>query len=42
MTEQAIRYNTGKRRWTLVDFKSLESMVEVLEYGEKNMINGIG
>jgi len=34
MTEQAVRYNTGKRRWTLVDFKSLESMVEVLEYGE--------
>ena len=34
MSEQALRYNTGKRRWTLVDFKSLESMVEVLEYGE--------
>jgi len=34
MSEQALRYNTGKRQWSLVDFKSLESMVEVLEYGE--------
>ena len=33
MTEQALRYNTGKRQWSLVDFKSLESMVEVLEHG---------
>lgn len=33
MTEQALRYNTGKRQWSLVDFKSLESMVEVLEFG---------
>lgn len=32
--EQALRYNAGKRKWSLVDFKSLESMVEVLEYGE--------
>jgi len=31
--EQALRYNSGKRKWSLVDFKSLEPMVEVLEYG---------
>lgn len=31
--EQALRYNTGKRKWALVDFKSLEPMVEVLESG---------
>jgi hypothetical protein len=29
----ALRYNSGKRRWDLVDFQSLEPMVEVLEYG---------
>ncbi|WZE63567.1 dATP/dGTP pyrophosphohydrolase [Maribacter phage Panino] len=27
------RYNSGKRRWSLVDFQSLEPMVEVLEFG---------
>lgn len=31
--EQAKRYNKGKRQWSLVDFKSLEPMVEVLEFG---------
>lgn len=31
--KQALRYNKGKRQWSLVDFKSLESMVEVLEFG---------
>ena len=30
---QALRYNKGKKQWSLVDFKSLESMVEVLEFG---------
>ena len=30
---QALRYNKGKKQWALVDFKSLEPMVEVLEYG---------
>ncbi len=29
----ALRYNTGKRKWSLVDFESLEPLVEVLEYG---------
>jgi len=29
----ADRYNTGKRKWSLVHFKSLEPMVEVLEFG---------
>lgn len=31
--EKGLRYNTGKPRWSLVDFKSLTPMVEVLEYG---------
>ena len=30
---QALRYNQGKLKWSLVDFKSLEGLVEVLEYG---------
>lgn len=30
---QALRYNQGKLKWALVDFKSLEGLVEVLEYG---------
>jgi hypothetical protein len=33
--EQADRYNNGKRKWSLVDFKSIEEMVQVLEYGSK-------
>jgi hypothetical protein len=31
--EQAKRYNGGKLRWSLVDFRSLEPLVRVLEYG---------
>lgn len=31
--QKALRYNQGKRKWSLVDFKSLEPMVEVLEFG---------
>lgn len=31
----ARRFNEGKRQWDLVDFKSLEPMVEVLEFGSK-------
>lgn len=31
--EVALRYNDGKLRWSLVDFKSLEPMVRVLEKG---------
>lgn len=31
----ALRYNENKLRWSLVDFKSLEPLVEVLEYGTK-------
>lgn len=30
---KGLRYNTGKRKWSLVDYKALEPMVEVLEYG---------
>lgn len=33
--EKALRYNEGKRRWSLVDFKSLEPMVQVLEFGSE-------
>lgn len=36
-SEQATRYNADKLRWSLIDFKSLEPLVEVLEYGTKNM-----
>jgi len=35
MEEKALRYNSGKRKWSLVDFKSIEPMVEVLEFGAK-------
>lgn len=31
--EKALRYNSGKRRWSLVHYKSLDPMVRVLEYG---------
>lgn len=31
----ADRFNEGKIQWSLVDFKSLEPMVKVLEYGAK-------
>ena len=31
--EQALRYNEGKLKWSLVDWKSLEPMVRVLEMG---------
>ena len=30
---QARRYNKGKRQWHLVNFKALEPLIEVLEYG---------
>ena len=33
--EQALRYNEGKLQWSLVDFKSLEGLVKVLEMGAK-------
>jgi hypothetical protein len=31
--EVALRYNEGKLRWSLIDWKSLEPMVRVLEKG---------
>ncbi len=31
--KQALRYNQGKVQWSLVDYKSIEPMVRVLEYG---------
>lgn len=33
--DKAIRYNKGKRKWSLVHYKSLEPMIEVLEFGAK-------
>ena len=30
---QADRYNNNKPKWPLIDFKSLEPLVRVLEYG---------
>jgi len=30
---KALRYNTGKLRWSLVHYRSLEPMVRVLEFG---------
>lgn len=29
----ALRYNAGKRKWDLIHYKSLEPMIEVLEFG---------
>jgi hypothetical protein len=40
MSEKALRYNNGKRRWSLVHYKSLEPMIEVLEYGAKKYTVG--
>jgi hypothetical protein len=34
-SEQALRYNQGKLKWSLVDWKSLEGLVRVLEMGSK-------
>lgn len=34
-SEGAMRFNDGKLEWSLVDFKSLEPMVRVLEMGAK-------
>jgi len=31
----ALRYNKNKPQWSLVNFKSLEPMVQVLEFGAK-------
>lgn len=33
MSEKGLRYNEGKRKWSLVDFDALSGMVEVLEFG---------
>lgn len=33
--KKALRYNEGKLRWSLVDWKSMEPMVHVLEFGAK-------
>lgn len=34
-TERAERHNAGKLQWTIVDFDSLASLVQALEYGAK-------
>lgn len=33
--EIALRYNEGKLKWSLIDWKSLEPMIRVLEVGAK-------
>lgn len=38
--ELAIRYNADKLQWNLVDFKPLEGMVRVLEFGAKKYSPG--
>lgn len=40
MPKQALRYNEGKPKWSLVDFRSLEDMVKVLEFGMKKYSRG--
>ena len=35
MANEGLRYNEGKRKWSLVHFQSLEPMIEVLEFGAK-------
>lgn len=32
-TDKGLRYNQGKRQWSLFSFKPFEPMIEVLEYG---------
>lgn len=34
-SKAGMRFNTGKLRWSLVHFKSLEPLVKVLEFGAK-------
>ena len=34
-TEKAMRFNTGKMKWSLVHFKSLEPMIAVLMFWAK-------
>lgn len=33
--ERALRYNTGKPKWSLVEFDALTPLVHVLEFGAK-------
>lgn len=35
VSRSALRYNSGKLQWSLVDFDALEDMVKVLEFGAK-------
>lgn len=30
---KGLRYNKGKRKWSLLSFKALEPMIDVLEFG---------
>lgn len=34
-SEKSLRFNQGKVQWSLVDFKSIESLPKVLEFGAK-------
>lgn len=33
MSERGLRYNKGKLKWSLVDFKSLTPLIQVLMFG---------
>jgi len=39
-TNQAMRFNTGKPQWSLVDMTCFEDMVRVLEFGAKKYTPG--
>ena len=34
-SNKSLRYNQGKPQWSLVDFKSIEALPKVLEFGAK-------
>jgi NTP pyrophosphatase (non-canonical NTP hydrolase) len=40
LAEKAMRFNQGKPDWTQVDFKAMEPMIRVLEFGAKKYAKG--
>jgi len=38
--DKGLRFNNNKRKWSYVNFKAFEPMVEVLEYGAKKYTVG--
>lgn len=33
--DKALRYNEGKKQWTMIDWESMEGLVDILEFGAK-------